>query len=69
MVSTCYLKAFNEIIEQCEFQCAAQYPEPTKHSIEACVTKWTATTKKEPAHTDTEFGKKHTKKHGSQETN
>ena len=51
------LKAFNEFIEQCWFQYAGQYPEPLKHSIEAYVTKWTAKTKKEPAHTDTEFEK------------
>ena len=29
--------------------------EPPKHAIEACITKWTAKTKKEPTHTDTEF--------------
>ena len=45
----------HEFIEQCEFQYQAQYPEPPKHTIEACITKWTVTTKKEPAHTDIEF--------------
>ena len=49
------LKAFNEFIEQCKFQYQAQYPEPPKHTTEACITKWTVTTKKEPAHTDIEF--------------
>ena len=52
------LKAFNEFIEQFKFWCKAQYPEPPKHAIEACIAKWTATTKKEPAHTDVEFIKK-----------
>ena len=49
------LKAFNEFIEQYEFRYEAQYPEPPKHAIEACITKWTATTKKEPTYTDMEF--------------
>ena len=52
------LKAFNELIEQCEFRYEAQYPEPPKHAIETGFTKWTATTKKEPAHKDTQFIKK-----------
>ena len=42
------LKVFNKFIEQYEFRYEAQYPEPPKHAIEACITKWTATTKKEP---------------------
>ena len=37
------LKAFNEFNE---FQYEAQYPEPPKHAIEACIAKWTATTKR-----------------------
>ena len=49
------LKAFNKFIERYKFQYKAQYPEPPKHGIEACITKWTATAKKEPAHTDVEF--------------
>ena len=49
------MKAFNEFIEQYESRYEAQYPEHPKHAIEACITKWTATTKKEPAHTDIEF--------------
>ena len=49
------LKAFKEFIEQYKFRYETQYPEPPKHAIEACITKWTATTKKEPAHTDTEL--------------
>ena len=49
------LKAFNEFIEQYEFRYEAQYPEPPKHAIEACITKWTATTKREPTYTDMEF--------------
>ena len=53
------LKAFNEFIEQYEFRYEAQYPEPSKHAIEACITKWTATTKKEPTYIDMEFIKKH----------
>ena len=52
------LKAFNEFIEQYEFRYEAQYPEPPKHAIDACITKWTTTTKKEPAHTDVEFIRK-----------
>ena len=52
------MKAFNKFIEQYEFRYEAQHPEPPKHAIEACITKWTATTKKEPAHTDIEFIKK-----------
>ena len=49
------LKAFNEFVEQYEFRYEVHYPDPPKHAIEACITKWTATTKKEPAHTDVEF--------------
>ena len=49
------LKASNEFIEQYEFGYEAQYPEPPKHAIEVCITKWTATTKTEPTHTDIEF--------------
>ena len=49
------LKAFNEFIEQYEFPYKAQYPEPLKHAIEACIAKWTATTKKEPTYRDMEF--------------
>ena len=49
------LKAFNEFIEQYEFRYEAQYPEPPKHAIEACIAKWTATTKKEPTYRDMEF--------------
>ena len=49
------MKAFNEFIEQYEFQYEAQYPEPPKHAIKACITKWTSTTKKEPTHTNIEF--------------
>ena len=52
------LKAFSEFIEQYEFRYEAQYPEPPKHAIEACITKWTATAKKEHTHTDIEFIKK-----------
>ena len=52
------LKAFHEVIEQYKFQYKAKYPEPLKHAIEACITKWTATTKKEPSHTDIEFIKR-----------
>ena len=48
------LKAFNEFIEQYKFRYEVQYPEPLKHAIEASITKWTATTKKEPRHTDME---------------
>ena len=33
------LKAFSEFIEQCEFWYEAQYPEPLKHAIEACIIK------------------------------
>ena len=49
------LKAFNEFIEQYEFCYEAQHPEPPKHGIKACITKWTGTTKKETIHTDMEF--------------
>ena len=49
------MKAFNEFIEQYQFRFEAQYPEPPKHAIEACITKWTATTKKEPADANIEF--------------
>ena len=49
------LKTFNKFTEQYEFRYEAQYPEPPKHAIETCITKWTAITKKEPAHTDIEF--------------
>ena len=49
------LKAFNEFTDQQEFWYEAQYPEPPKHAIEACITKWTPTTKKEPTYTDMEF--------------
>ena len=49
------LKAFKEFIEQYKFRYETQYPEPPKHAIEACITKWTATTKKEPTRTDMEF--------------
>ena len=49
------LKAFNEFIKQQEFRYKTQYPEPPEHAIEACITKWTAATKKEPTHTDIEF--------------
>ena len=49
------LKAFNKFIEQYKFWYKAQYPEPPKHRIEACITKWTATAKKKPAHADVEF--------------
>ena len=48
------LKAFNEFIEQYKFRYEVQYPEPLNHAIEASITKWTATTKKEPRHTDME---------------
>ena len=44
------LKVFNEFIEQYDFSYRAQYPEPLNHTIEAFITKWTATTKKEPTH-------------------
>ena len=49
------LKAFNKFIKQYEFRYEAQYPEPLKHANEACITKWTATTKKETEYTDIEF--------------
>ena len=49
------MKTFNEFIEQYKFRYEAQYPEPPKHTIEACITKWTVTTKKEPTYTDMEF--------------
>ena len=49
------LKTFNKFIEQYEFWYEEQCPEPQKHAMEACITKWTATTKKEPAHKDIEF--------------
>ena len=39
------LKVFNKLIEQYDFSYKAQYPESLKHTIEACITKWTATTK------------------------
>ena len=39
-----------------KFTCLRTYLlEPPKHAIEACITKCTAKTKKEPTHTDTEF--------------
>ena len=49
------MKAFNEFTEQHEFRYEVHYPEPSKHAIEACITKQTATTQKEPAYTDIEF--------------
>ena len=49
------LKAFNEFIEQYGFRYEAQYPEPPRHEIEACIANWTATTKKETTYTDMEF--------------
>ena len=49
--------AFHEIVEKYEFQYEAQYPEPPKHSIEASITTWVATTKKEPEHTNIELEK------------
>ena len=45
--------AFHEIVEKYE----AQYLEPSKFSIEASITNWIATTKKEPEHTDIELKK------------
>ena len=52
------LKAFNELIEQYEYRYEGQYPEPPKHTIEACITKWIATTKKQPTYTDMGFIKR-----------
>ena len=49
------LKTFNKFIEQYEFWYEKKCPEPQKHAMEACITKWTATTNKEPAHKDIEF--------------
>ena len=49
------LRAFNKFIEQYEFWYEAQYPEPPKHAIEACITKWTATAKEESTYADMEF--------------
>ena len=40
------LKTFNKFIKQYEFRYEAQYPEPMKHAIEACITIWTATTER-----------------------
>ena len=51
--------AFYEIVEQYEFCYEAQYPEPPKHAIEACITNVTAAAKKEPENTDVEFKKQH----------
>ena len=54
-VSTCYLEGFWWIHWTIRVSDKAQYPEPLKHATEACITKWTATTKKEPANTDIEL--------------
>ena len=36
------LKAFNDFIEQFDFYCNAQYPEPSRSAIENAISKWKA---------------------------
>ena len=49
------LKAFNDFIEQFEFRYNAQYPEPSRSTIENAISKWKAlNNEREPAEKDKE---------------